>query len=85
MNHKIELNELRGLIPGIPLTGVIKRIPRKKKKQIKKRIHEILEWSMQNDKLFKIIEGLDNLVKDFDDVHDRLSNIGAVIEKQKED
>lgn len=76
MNHKIELKDLQGFIPGLPATGTIKRIPRKKKKLIKKRIHAILEWSMKNDKLFEIIEGLDNLTKEFEEVHDRLSKIG---------
>jgi hypothetical protein len=87
MNHKIELKDLQGIIPGLPATGVIKRIPRKKKKQIKKRIHAILEcaileWSMKNDKLFEIIEGLDNLVGEFESLSDRISQR---IEKQNED
>jgi hypothetical protein len=75
MNHKIELKDLQGLIPGLPATGEIKRIPRKRKKQIKKRIHKILEWTMENEKLIQIIEGLDDLTKEFEEVHVRMANI----------
>ncbi len=80
MNHKIELKELQGIIPGLPATGVIKRIPRKKKKLIKKRIHAILEWSIKNDKLFEIIQGLDNLTKDFEEAHDRISQLDSSVD-----
>lgn len=61
MNCKIELKDLQGVLPELPATGDIKRIPRKKKKLIKKRIFEIIKWSIENDKAFEILENLRKL------------------------
>lgn len=80
MKHKIELKKLQGIIPELPATGDIKRLPRKRKKLLKKRIYAILEWSMKNDKMFEIIEGLDNLVKEFDEVHDLVSQLDSSVD-----